>query len=172
MIADQLIPVSERCKGHASQQFLAAIDHALQVDETDRPQSASEWRAELGDAPVVPSPETPADDSPQVPETRNSPPPVDDTAPEQKEHRKSRGKVLWAVLGMLALLAVAGVVIYDPVERARLAEERNKFVAEVGREPSLQKVNPEGETDLHIAVRLNLLALTRSLLERGSQYPC
>ena len=50
MIDDPLIPVSERCKGHASHQFLAAIDHALQVDESDRPQSASEWRAELGDA--------------------------------------------------------------------------------------------------------------------------
>ena len=48
MIDDPLIPVSERCKG--SHQFLAAIDHALQVDESDRPQSASEWRAELGDA--------------------------------------------------------------------------------------------------------------------------
>ena len=53
---DPLIPVSDRCKGRASQQFLAAIDHALQVDETARPQSVSEWRAELDDTPVVDSP--------------------------------------------------------------------------------------------------------------------
>ena len=53
---DPLIPVADRCKGRASQQFLAAIDHALQVDETARPQSVSEWRAEFGDTPVVDSP--------------------------------------------------------------------------------------------------------------------
>ena len=64
---DPLIPVSDRCKGRASQQFLAAIDHALQVDETTRPQSVSEWRAELGDTPVV--------DSPVV-----DPPELDDTS--------------------------------------------------------------------------------------------
>ena len=156
MIDDPLIPVSERCKGRASHPFLAAIDHALQVDESDRPQSASEWRAELGDAQEIARP----------PKTESSPPPVDDTA--IKEYRKSRGKVLWAVVGMLALLAVAGVVIYDPVERVRLAEERNKFVAEVGREPSLHGVNPDGDTDLHIAVRLNLSTLTRSLLSQGA----
>ena len=59
---DPLVPVSDRCKGHASHPFLAAIDHALQVDETARPQSVSEWRAELGDAPVVAPPETRVDD--------------------------------------------------------------------------------------------------------------
>ena len=51
--SDPLIPVSDRCKGRASQQFLAAIDHALQVDKGARPQTVSEWRAELGDPPVV-----------------------------------------------------------------------------------------------------------------------
>ena len=34
---DPLIPVSDRCRGRASQQFLAAIDHALQVYRLDRP---------------------------------------------------------------------------------------------------------------------------------------
>ena len=51
--SDPLIPVSDRCKGRASHQFLAAIDHALQVAGGARPQSVSEWRAELGDTPVV-----------------------------------------------------------------------------------------------------------------------
>ncbi len=155
MIDDPLIPVSERCKDRASHPFLVAIDHALQVDESARPQSASEWRAELGDAQEIARP----------PKTESSPPPVDDTAPVAKEQRKSRGKVLWAVVGMLALLAVASVVIYDYVE---LAGEKNKFVAEVGREPSLHGVNPEGETDLHIAVRLNLPILTLYLLNKGA----
>ena len=53
---DPLIPVSDRCKGRASQHFLAAIDHALQVDEDARPQTVSEWRAELGDTASISSP--------------------------------------------------------------------------------------------------------------------
>ena len=80
---DPLIPVSDRCKGRASHQFLAAIDHALQVDETARPQSVSEWRAELGDTPVVDSPvvdppeldDPPVDVPPSVPAPEISPPP-------------------------------------------------------------------------------------------------
>ena len=81
--SDPLIPVSDRCKGRASHQFLAAIDHALQVDETARPQSVSEWRAEFGDTPVVDSqvvdpPElddTPVYDPSPVPAPEISPPP-------------------------------------------------------------------------------------------------
>ena len=53
MLDDSLVPVSDRCKGRASQQFLAAIDHALQVAGDARPQSVSEWRAELDDTPIV-----------------------------------------------------------------------------------------------------------------------
>ena len=44
---DPLIPVTERCAGQASAEFLSAIDWALQVDEGDRPQSIGAWRAEL-----------------------------------------------------------------------------------------------------------------------------
>ena len=44
---DPLIPVSERCAGQASAEFLSAIDWALRVDEGDRPQSISAWRAGL-----------------------------------------------------------------------------------------------------------------------------
>ena len=163
MIDDPLIPVSERCKGHASHQFLAAIDHALQVDESDRPQSASEWRAELGDAQEIAQPL----------ETESPPPPVaprpKHTARKEKQHRKSRGKVLWAVVGMLALLAVAGVVIYDYVEKQQnWRYEINKFVAEVGREPFLYGVDSKGETALHHASRLNLPTLTLYLLNKGA----
>ena len=53
---DPLIPVADRCKGRASHHFLAAIDHALQVDEDARPQTVSEWRAELGDTASISSP--------------------------------------------------------------------------------------------------------------------
>ena len=135
MIDDPLIPVSERCKG--SHQFLAAIDHALQVDESDRPQSASEWRAELGTAQEIAQPL----------ETESPPPPVADTAPKEKAHRKSRGKVLWAVVGMLALLAVTGVVIYDYVEKQREQE------AEIARQKqaALEKQQREREISALLA---------------------
>ena len=201
---DPLIPVSDRCRGHASHEFLAAIDHALQVDEDARPQSVSAWRAELGDArqglignsiDAIAIDELP--DRPLRKDVQkilsekglaNAAQQFGVSAAEldrirmrydlqikkrydlrsSKTMRKSRGKVLWAVLGMLALLAVAGVVIYDPVERARLTEERNRFITEMGREPSLYGVNPEGETDLHIASFLNLPTLTLYLLNKGA----
>ena len=53
-------------------------------------------------------------------------------------------------------------------ERAKLARERNKFVAEVGREPSLHGVDSNGVTDLHQASRLNLPTLTLYLLNKGA----
>ena len=52
---DPLIPVSERCAGQVSAEFLSAIDWALAVDEGDRPQSIVEWRARLeGDLAKAP----------------------------------------------------------------------------------------------------------------------
>ena len=46
--------------------------------------------------------------------------------------------------------------------------ERNKFFAEMGREPSPHGVNSEGETDLHLTSRLNLPTLTLYLLNKGA----
>ena len=50
VIQDTLLPVVDRCSGHASRSFLSSIDRALQVNAEDRPQSISEWRAMLGEA--------------------------------------------------------------------------------------------------------------------------
>ncbi|MCY4603856.1 MAG: serine/threonine-protein kinase, partial [Gemmatimonadetes bacterium] len=44
MRPDPLVPVSQRCEGQASGEFLSAIDVALSVDEGDRPQSVGAWR--------------------------------------------------------------------------------------------------------------------------------
>ena len=52
-------------------------------------------------------------------------------------------------------------------EQASLAEEKDKFVAEMGREPS-HWGRTHGATDLHIAARLNLPVLTSSLLTQGA----
>lgn len=37
----------EAGRGRYSDSFLAAIDHGLQVDEDDRPQTVDEWREEI-----------------------------------------------------------------------------------------------------------------------------
>ena len=55
-------------------------------------------------------------------------------------------------------------------EQAALEKQRQEqaFVAEVGRKPD-PKGKYEGATDLHIAARLNLPVLTRSLLTQGAE---
>jgi len=44
---DPLIPAVEVAKGKYSEHLLKAIDHALEMDEEDRPQSCEEWKQEL-----------------------------------------------------------------------------------------------------------------------------
>ena len=131
---DPLIPVSERCKGRASQQFLAAIDHALQVDETARPQTVSEWRAELGDTPVVDSPvvdppelaDPPVDVPPPGPGPQISSPyvvehPEPAHAQEPVKEYKGFSRVMWIALGVLMLVFMV-LEISDYVEEQRKAE--------------------------------------------------
>lgn len=50
---DPMKSAVETGKGQYNPTFLAAIDKALQVLETDRPQSIGEWRKQLGIAPLV-----------------------------------------------------------------------------------------------------------------------
>ena len=52
-----LVPARAVGSGRFSNQLLAAIDHALEFNEKDRPQSVAEWRRELlGAGPVVSAP--------------------------------------------------------------------------------------------------------------------
>jgi formylglycine-generating enzyme required for sulfatase activity len=44
---DPLVPISKKCKGKASPEFLKAIDWALAVNEDDRPQNVDQWIAAL-----------------------------------------------------------------------------------------------------------------------------
>ncbi len=54
---DPLVPLAERCdEDQASQGFLLAIDHALQVDAKARPQTIDAWRDELIPKPIPKSP--------------------------------------------------------------------------------------------------------------------
>ena len=132
---DPLIPVAQRCVGQASQEFLAAIDAALSVDEGDRPQSVGAWQAVLGAGSAL------------VQERRQTEVPrLRDTDTRSKPPAAQRSPV---------------------PERADLTEERDKFVAEMKRDPSPDAVDDEGMTDLHGVSMLNLPTLTVYLLNHG-----
>jgi hypothetical protein len=51
---DPFVPAAKAAKGRYTPAFLAAVDHALAVDERARPQGIAAWRSELGlDAPAA-----------------------------------------------------------------------------------------------------------------------
>ena len=136
---DPLVPVAQRCAGRASGAFLSAVDAALSVDEGDRPQSVETWRAALGKQ-------------------------------RSENQRRERKEILDKVRQIEEQVALEADAREGEVRReqaaqrsslpqqASLSEEREKFVAEVGREPS-HWGRTRGETDLHIAARLNLPVL-------------
>ena len=132
---DPLIPVVERCVGQASAGFLSAIDWALAVDEGDRPQSIAAWRAKLEGDLAEDQTGIIADETvvgPAEPQDREI---VDDTIVSQHDdisvvRKKTRGKLLAAAIGVVALIVigVAGKIFVDQVERER--QEQAILVAE------------------------------------------
>jgi serine/threonine protein kinase/TPR repeat protein len=63
---DVLVPARVVGEGRYSAHFLAAIDHALEFNEKDRPQTVTEWAAELRDGTVGGMPEEPKVSRPVV----------------------------------------------------------------------------------------------------------
>ena len=148
---DPLIPVSERCKGNASHPFLAAIDHALQVDESARPQSVSEWRAELDDAPVVTPPETRVDVPPQVPETSpNTLRPAPARAQESIGEHKGFNRVMWIVSGVIVLVfMVLGISDYvEKQQQAEIARQKQAALEKQRREREISALLAGAKADL------------------------
>ena len=145
---DPLVPVAQRCAGRVSAAFLSAVDWALSVDEGDRPQSVGAWREAMGakagqglasDAAA----EKAVVDAPSVGRVEQDAPPL------EQPHDP------------------------DPVlNDDELQRQEQTFVAEVGRKPhphiTALKGKHGGETDLHVAARLNLPVLARSLLTQGA----
>ena len=165
---DPLIPVAECCAGQASREFLSAIDMALSVDEGDRPQSVGAWRTalEAGSASL----QEHRQEETTRRDTRQS------ASENQRRERKEILDKVRQIEEQVALEADAreGKVHRESAaqrssfpEQASLAEDRDKFVAEMGREPS-HWGRTHGATDLHISARLNLPMLTRSLLTQGA----
>ena len=154
---DPLVPVSQRCAGQASAGFLAAIDAALSVDESDRPSSVGVWREALGasvparvrhqaqgerrreqatqrvDAGVAARQATAA----EVPVVRGSEP----SALPSKSSNQPLFKWLVIVLSMVAVLV--GVKMYvDHAEQAALERQRQ------GGQTALDKQRQGGQTAL------------------------
>ena len=150
---DPLVAIAERCdEDQASPGFLSAIDHALQVDEEDRPQTIGAWRAELGDAPsdppagpisppgvvLKPPPPDELGDAPGIsvsdplggrisPPSNKRKPPPDDPEPLPPGVRSGRGKGVWVALGACVVLAVVGLGGYWVVgEIDRRAEAKHQ----------------------------------------------
>jgi hypothetical protein len=118
-----LVPARNIGSGRYSSQLLAAIDHALEFNEKDRPQTVSEWRREiLGEVSVAPAvPKAVASVPPQRAELPAAPPlppsnsgptgPIGVALPKDAVVSKGlsvRWSVVWIAGGTLG--AIAGAI--------------------------------------------------------------
>ncbi len=101
---DILPPVAEVAKGDYPSCLLAAVDHALRMEDQDRPHTIGEWRKELtGEAPV---PETRVTTL-ATPETRT-------TTVVAQPREKHAARPPWNRLGLFGLIAALVLAIGSP----------------------------------------------------------
>lgn len=126
---DPLVLVSERCAGQASEEFLAAIDWSLKVDEGDRPQCVAEWRDALrGKRPVPPPVVKPPKRGPLPPRRTGS-----GIQPPVRRKKKRSGAVFATFLCGFALLIGGGYYYYEYIlfpEQRRQEKQRALLAAE------------------------------------------
>jgi serine/threonine protein kinase len=121
-----MVPARTIGGGRYSGQLLAAIDHALEFAEKDRPQAIATWRAELAEQPkpAAPAPVAPVAINP----TTRAPVPL----PPVSRWSSAKGPLVGAVLGAV-VATTAAIVWMQPrgdqriteIER-RLDEQRQK----------------------------------------------
>ncbi|MYF72723.1 MAG: protein kinase [Gemmatimonadetes bacterium] len=128
---DPLIPVSERCAGQVSAEFLSAIDWALAVDEGDRPQSITEWRAKLEGTTVTAFPSGDDSSISVAPvEEASTPSAVSQVVASESERQpRVHGKVLWGALGLCLLLVSLGGYLWweNKKSQAKIERYEEKF---------------------------------------------
>ena len=178
---DPLIPVVERCAGQASAEFLSAIDWALAVDEGDRPQSIADWRAKLeGDLVKSQEGEIAAktvvkSEGSQEHEIVEETTVKQHDAPSSESKKKTRGKLIAAVIGVVAVVGFVGKTYVDYAEKQRhklhyAAAENAYDTVELllKNGADVNKESTSGDIPLQIAVRENARETAEILLKHGA----
>ena len=113
-VGDDLVPTGQATAGRYGKPLCDAVDWALRIRGTDRPQSIAEWREVLEgrSAPPAPSVEHPSSDTVSgYPRSAAAPPAGQTTSPPEAAGRTSGGKSRrrwFAALGVAAALAAGG----------------------------------------------------------------
>ncbi len=158
---DPLVPIAKRCKDQASRGFLLAIDHALQVEEEDRPQTIGAWRAEIEEErrkaagstalSIYRRPKKEKERRRREEEERQK-----EIERQKAEARKARGKRVRIALGALVVLVVAylgGDWVIGEIDR-RQAEIKRQVEAHVSQfEAALSGGNLSSASDYVSRIR-------------------
>ena len=127
-----LVPAKTVGAGRYSERLLAAIDHALEFAERDRPQSIAEWRRELPGAAEQPE-ARPAVAQPSQAPSGESPAPAVAGAPQRAA--LGRGWPFWVAVGaVVALIALAVAMRFyklEPTSPQETPEQLQKRLAKL-----------------------------------------
>jgi serine/threonine protein kinase len=139
LVEDTCGNLTSAYSGQYSMRFLEAIDSALRVKETDRPQSVSAWKKMLAEEPAPAKPTAPA--------VRESKPAT--SSPDQAKQLAGRylKPVLWGALaGGVLLLGLIYLVLpkLSPVARTVVV---NPSPAATAHSDAVVTVNPTPETE-------------------------
>ena len=147
-------------KGKYSDDLLKAIDWAMQVDESDRPQSVAELRGALGDEVVatVHAKKVAKNDSDKSASVEAS-----------TQTKGTEPPVSWEFVGKVSVAAVVSVVLLGLLLVPQYQEETEhaEFRQLIGRDASVRRVD-DGVTDLHVAAQNGWAKLAQSLIDNGA----
>jgi len=107
---DPMVPAVQAGTGRYSEEFLAAIDAGLKVDERERPQNATQWRDLFGGlvAPTITTPPVSISQPQPISQPAPSVRPSIEPAPPLAARAGSRGKAMM-VAGVAVVLIGGGV---------------------------------------------------------------
>jgi hypothetical protein len=135
-VREVLTPATEIGRLRYSERLLRAIDHALELNEKDRPQSIAAWRAEIvGEQAAAPAgshvPEPAAVVAPAPLAAAHKSGPAVDTLPAQDGAPPSRRRgtrILWVTMGVavIAIAIFAGMRYQQSVENQRQLEKQQQ----------------------------------------------
>ncbi len=140
---EMLLPAKVAGAGRYSERLLAAIDHALEFAESDRPQTLAEWKKELVATPAA----------------KASKPPAPKAAPVAPAPASRRGPLIWAATGAAAVIVAAAAI----PRIGSLWREAPPPPVEQAQKPSAPEKPANGESD--DALRDRLAAIEQQLAQ-------